>query len=107
MVVNSVGGNSGTRSDPCSMGRMDLERAAIPVVASQLIGVSKMAVKYRKQTGSFVAKDANGNRQTIYIYTDFVDAGTRGDPHAVIAGIKSLKTASGQSVNRNDQGKYQ
>jgi hypothetical protein len=65
-----------------------------------------MAVKYRKQTGSFRAHDAQGNEQMIFVYTDFIDAGGL-DGSAVIPGMKSLQTHDGQSVNRIDQGKYQ
>jgi hypothetical protein len=66
-----------------------------------------MAVKYRKQTGSFRAKDSKGNEHSIFIYTDFIDAGDLQDPNAVIPGMKCLKTRDGSSVNRIDQGRYQ
>jgi hypothetical protein len=65
-----------------------------------------MAVKYRKQTGSFRAKDTQGNEHTIFIYTDFIDASGL-DGSAVIPGMKCLKLRDGRSVNRIDHGKYQ
>ncbi len=64
-------------------------------------------VKRRESTGSFRAQDEKGNEYVIYIYTDILDASTRGNPQAEIEGMKELRTEAGQAVNRLEKGKYQ
>lgn len=59
-----------------------------------------------KHTATFQAQSNNGHEYTIFEFTNLVDAGTMGDPNAVIPGLKRFCTADGDSVNRTDKGKY-
>ncbi len=61
----------------------------------------------KKQTGQFTATGDDGRRYTIYIYTDFIDAGHFGNPNAVVEGMKELLTSDGMAVNRHQKGEYQ
>jgi len=38
---------------------------------------------------------------------DIIDAGTMDDPHATIEGLRSIRTAAGDCVNRIAKGSYQ
>lgn len=61
----------------------------------------------KRQTGSFVATGDDGREYTVYIYTEFVDAGSRRNPRAVVQGLKELRTSDGMAVNRLQKGEYQ
>ena len=61
----------------------------------------------KKQTGSFRAIGNDGRQYTVYIYTDFNDAGTFEDPNAVVQGLKELRTSDGMHINRRQQGEYE
>jgi len=50
----------------------------------------------------FMVKTVNGKKYTIVQYQEFVSAGTMGDPHAEVAGLKSLFTSTGLHVNYID-----
>ena len=65
--------------------------------------LSRFPVKMK--TGSFKAKDANGNVVTINIHTDFITSKSQG--RLVTPGAQSLTTDDGYSVNRLDKGKYE
>ncbi len=60
-----------------------------------------------RQTGTFVAKDKNGADQSLYIFTEFIDASDSDDPYAKIEAKKYLETENGLKVNRLEKGKYQ
>lgn len=60
-----------------------------------------------KLTGSFIARDANGNRYHVNVFTDYVSGGRELDGTIQeIEGMKSLKLQDGTHVNRIEQGKY-
>ena len=61
----------------------------------------------KKRTGSFSARDDNGRQYTIHIYTEYTNAGSRDDPHAVLEGPKELVLSDGSHVNRRDKGIYE
>ncbi len=61
----------------------------------------------KRQTGSFDAVDGTGRLWTIFIYTDFLDVSTTGNPHAVREGLKELRTSNGHHVNRIEKGRYE
>lgn len=60
-----------------------------------------------KLTRTFEALDTDGKEHTILEWTNLIHAGTMTDPHAVIEGLKTLRTSNGLSVNRLEKGKYQ
>ena len=60
----------------------------------------------KRQTGSFDAIDGAGRVWTIFIYTDFLDVSTTGNPHAVRDGLKELRNSNGHHVNRIEKGRY-
>jgi len=45
----------------------------------------------KRQTGRFLAIGDDGRRYTVYVYTDFTDAGTSENPNAVLEGPKELR----------------
>ena len=56
-----------------------------------------------RRTGSFVAYDDQGQAETIFEYTDFVDASHfRG--RAQVEGMKALRLANGDPVNCRKKG---
>lgn len=59
-----------------------------------------------KQIGSFTATDDAGRQQTILKFTDVINV-DHFEGSASVTGIQSLRTASGQSVNRIAKGEYQ
>jgi hypothetical protein len=59
-----------------------------------------------KRTGEFAAHTEDGREYTIFVFTNFIDAGTRDDPNAVVEGLKRLVTSDGDDVNRLEKGKY-
>jgi putative component of toxin-antitoxin plasmid stabilization module len=61
----------------------------------------------KRQTGRFTASGDDGRQYTVYIYTDVIDAGTFGDPNAVVEGLKELRTSDGMAVNHRQKGEYQ
>jgi hypothetical protein len=68
--------------------------------------VGKEGKVMKKQTGQFSAVGDDGRQYTIFIYTDFTDAGNFEDPHAAVEGMKELRTSDGMRVNRLQQGEY-
>jgi hypothetical protein len=61
----------------------------------------------KKRTGSFSATGTDGRQYTVYIYIDFIDAGSFENPNAVAKGLKELRTSDGMHVNRRQQGEYE
>lgn len=63
----------------------------------------------KMKTGSFVAKDANGNPVTIYIYTKYIRS--KSQANHIIPGGQVLTTDDGYNVNFNvnrlEKGKYE
>jgi hypothetical protein len=59
-----------------------------------------------RKTGSFMTVDDDGRRYIIYIYTNFIKAGTFDDPNAVLEGMKEFRTSNGMHVNQIGKGKY-
>ncbi len=57
--------------------------------------------------GSFDAHNSQGGTTLIDIYVDILDASTIENPEAELEGFKSLRTRTGQHVNRLEKGKYQ
>ena len=55
-----------------------------------------------RQTGSFQAEDAGGTSYTIYILTNFIDAGGSEVPN-----LRSFRTSDGAGVERISQGVYE
>jgi hypothetical protein len=65
-----------------------------------------MAIKRTEYTSSFRVTDAHGSSHTLHIFTDILDAGDPGDPHAEVAGTISLRTDDKQGVDRHRKGEY-
>jgi hypothetical protein len=65
-----------------------------------------MAIKRTEYTSSFRAIDTHGRSHTLHIFTDILDAGDAGDPHAEIQGDRSLRTDDKQGVDRHRKGEY-
>lgn len=61
----------------------------------------------KREIERFAAVSDDGYETTIVIYQDFVDAGTRGNPHAVIPGLKEARTISGFACNPVDDDTFQ
>ena len=61
----------------------------------------------KKRSGSFSATGNDGRQYRVYIYTDFIDAGSFEDPNAVVEGLKELRTSDGMPINRRQQGEYE
>ena len=61
----------------------------------------------KRRTGAFTARSDDGRQYTIYIYTEYTNAGSRDDPHAVLEGLKELVLSDGSPVNRRDKGVYE
>ena len=61
----------------------------------------------KKRTDSFSATGNDGLQYTVYIYTDFINAGSFEDPNAIVKGIKELRTSDGMLVKRRKQGEYE
>ena len=59
-----------------------------------------------KHTGSFEAVGSDSETHTVFVFTDYIDVGTRTDPHAVVEGLKELRTSDGFAVNRVSKGEY-
>ncbi|MGD0768462.1 MAG: hypothetical protein ABSB42_09750 [Tepidisphaeraceae bacterium] len=64
-------------------------------------------VKRHEQKQSFDAVDDTGNRQTLHVFVDIIDAGHFGDPDAEIEGMRAIRTNDGKSVNWLGAKKYQ
>lgn len=60
----------------------------------------------KKRTGSFSGIGEDGRQYTVFIYTNYSDAGTFEDPNAVVEGKKQLRTSNGLHVNRLQKGEY-
>lgn len=58
-------------------------------------------------TGTFEAIGSDGQQYKVNIFTEFVSASTFADPHAVVEGLKELRTSKGLHVNRIRKGEYQ
>ena len=67
-----------------------------------------MGAKERREIGRFVARSDDGSyKTTIIIYQDFVDAGSRGNPNAVLPGTKHARTIDGYACNRIDDDTFE
>ena len=67
-----------------------------------------MAVKETREIKRFDARSDDGEYETtIIIYQDFIDAGTRGSPNAVIPGMKKARTIDGCACNRIDDDTFE
>ena len=60
-----------------------------------------------RHESSFDATDERGEHHTLNVFVDIIDAGTMDDPHATIEGLRSIRTAAGDCVNRIAKGSYQ
>jgi hypothetical protein len=56
-------------------------------------------MKRQVETNRFLVKADNGKKYTIVQYQEYVSAATLSDPHAEVAGLKSLFTSTGLHVN--------
>ena len=45
-----------------------------------------------KHTGTFEAVGSDSETHTVLVFTNYIDARTMTDPHAVVAGLKELRT---------------
>ena len=54
----------------------------------------------------FEAVGGNEQKYILEVYQEFVDAGTRGDPHATIPGMKRICTQDGLEICRIAKGEY-
>jgi hypothetical protein len=59
-----------------------------------------------KHTNTFTARSKNGAVYRVNEFTEYLEAGGTGG-FQWIEGIKSLKTADGEHLNRLEKGKYQ
>jgi hypothetical protein len=66
-----------------------------------------MQRKVTQQTGKFAARDANGDETTVIVLTHFTETTDLDGNVSRVPGIKALRTASGETVNRLEKGKYQ
>ncbi len=57
-------------------------------------------------TGTFETVGSNGERYALYEYTEYIPAGTFGDPNAMVEGLKEFRTSEGLHVNRVGKGQY-
>lgn len=60
----------------------------------------------KRNTGKFTAYGDDGQDYTIYIYTNFIDAGTLSNPRDEMEGLKELRTSDGKAVNWLSKGEY-
>jgi len=61
--------------------------------------------RYEEHSGSFVAKDKDGNEYRIHIYTTYEESMTRSGT-TKLEGPKRLATDDGANVNRVKRGHY-
>ena len=54
----------------------------------------------------FDAHVTSGNTVRLYVYQDFIDAGSYDNPNATIPGLKRLVTAEGKHVNYVDDNTF-
>lgn len=66
-----------------------------------------MTPKDIRHVSSFSAVGEDGRTETIHVFVDVLDAGTRADPNAGIEGLKLLRTDTGDAVNRLEKGEYE
>lgn len=59
----------------------------------------------RRHTGSFIAKDSEGKRVVVNVFTEYVPIGTCAQ-YTEIPGLKSLRLESGTRVSRLSKGRY-
>jgi hypothetical protein len=59
-----------------------------------------------KHTGTFELMGDDNKDYIVFEFTEFRHAGTHTDPHAVIQGLKELRTSTGLAVNWLGKGKY-
>jgi hypothetical protein len=57
-------------------------------------------------TGIFKAEGSDRKSYTVLVFTDYIHAGTLNDPHAVVAGLKELRTSDGLAINQVRKGEY-
>jgi hypothetical protein len=60
-----------------------------------------------RHTGTFQAIGSDNETYTVLVYSNDIAAGTLSDPHAVVEGLKELRTSGGLAVNRMGKGEYQ
>ncbi len=63
-------------------------------------------MKKTRKTGEFLAVADDGQTFTIEEFTVFLNAGSMRNPNEEIAGLKSLRTSDGRSVNVIGEGEY-
>ena len=63
--------------------------------------------KFERLTGSFEAIDDNGGRHVIKIWTHCLETNLLDGGTAVVEGLKSLRTASGESVSPRGPGEWE
>jgi hypothetical protein len=66
-----------------------------------------MQRKVTQKTGEFAASDERGNETTIIVFTHFTETTDLDGEVSRVPGIKAIRTASGETVNRLEKGKYQ
>lgn len=59
-----------------------------------------------KHTGTFEAVGSDSETYTVFVFTNYIDVRTMTDPHAVIEGLKELRTSDGLAVNQVRKGEY-
>jgi hypothetical protein len=71
------------------------------------IGRGNMAQRrYEKCTSTFSAIGDDGHAITVYEFTEFIEIDTFAAGPSVTEGFKSLRTADGSPVNRQEKGVY-
>ena len=60
-----------------------------------------------KLIGSFYAVSASGESITLCVYQDVIPAGSFGDPHATVLGLKRIEDEEGRAVNYCGNGEYE
>ena len=59
-----------------------------------------------RHTGTFEAIGSDSETYTVFVYTNYINARTMTDPHAVVEGLKELRTSDGRAVNQVRKGEY-
>lgn len=62
--------------------------------------------KRTRLVGTFTARDSRGDVNTLSLYQQYLDAGTRNDPDAERKGTKHIMTADGRQVTKIGTRKY-
>ena len=61
----------------------------------------------RRQTGTFEAVGCDNETYTVLEFTEYIAVGTLSDPHAVVEGLKELRTSEGLPLHWMRKGQYQ